>query len=630
MADQVLGRAVYTLETDNTKLDAGIDKSKAKTEGFSKTAAMAAGVLAGTLASGLADAARAAAEEEVGIARLAQAVDNAGGSWERDGERIEDLITKRQRLSFSDDELRASLADLTIATGSVDEAMKRQALAMDLARAKNISLEAASKLMGRVTDENIKVFSRLGIQVEKGTTATELFAIVQGKTAGAAEAYANTTQGGIDRLSNAFDNLKEMVGGALGPLQGVIAMLPGLQSGFMLVTGTLGPFVLDLIRSRGALVAKLAILNPITIATKAWAVAQAALNLVLSANPIAIVVLALAGLAAGLKYAYDNSAEFREIVQHLFNWLGNLLKPLGWVWDRVMDLARALGLVGDSTEAMQSDVSADFEAMKASTTADAADMKTKVVGSAAAMKDELTGIMAEMTRAGVGNANDMKIKTIFEAMGMKEGVVREAMDMASGLGGWSAQARDKAIFDMQYAELEATLHAKGLADGVIAHIMRMARESRAESEQAREAVANATARMRDNMDGFTTTVEGSAASVRLLKQNIDQLPVAKVMRLDIHERRIVSTVAGGGTDSFIAAQHGFAGLVREPTLFMVGEGNVPEYVSVMPATSSVPDVPARDDGAGHGHPIYMDGRVLAGQLGRRTVRGTALAGGAIG
>jgi phage-related protein len=41
---------------------------------------------------------------------------------------------------------------------------------------------------------------------------------------------------------------------------------------------------------------------------------QAALNLVLSLNPIGLVIIAIAGLAAGLIYAYKHSKTFRDIV----------------------------------------------------------------------------------------------------------------------------------------------------------------------------------------------------------------------------------------------------------------------------------------------------------------------------
>lgn len=51
----------------------------------------------------------------------------------------------------------------------------------------------------------------------------------------------------------------------------------------------------------------------VAAASAVWKGVQAALNIVLSANPIGIVVMAIAALVAGIIYAYNNCEEFREI-----------------------------------------------------------------------------------------------------------------------------------------------------------------------------------------------------------------------------------------------------------------------------------------------------------------------------
>jgi TP901 family phage tail tape measure protein len=66
-----------------------------------------------------------------------------------------------------------------------------------------------------------------------------------------------------------------------------------------------------------------------TVVTNIGAAAQAAFNLVMDANPIMLVVLAIAGLAAGLVYAYTHSKTFRDIV----NDIGGALKK---VWTDVL------------------------------------------------------------------------------------------------------------------------------------------------------------------------------------------------------------------------------------------------------------------------------------------------------
>ena len=64
------------------------------------------------------------------------------------------------------------------------------------------------------------------------------------------------------------------------------------------------------------------------IASNAWKVAQVALNLVLSANPIGIVIMAIAGLVAILIEAYNNCETFRNICDK--------------VWAAVKDVASAV------------------------------------------------------------------------------------------------------------------------------------------------------------------------------------------------------------------------------------------------------------------------------------------------
>lgn len=69
-------------------------------------------------------------------------------------------------------------------------------------------------------------------------------------------------------------------------------------------------------------------------ATKAYTAMQAALNVVMSMNPIGLIVLALVGLVAGLVYAYTASETFREIVNGAF---GAVLGVVTGVWNWVSD-----------------------------------------------------------------------------------------------------------------------------------------------------------------------------------------------------------------------------------------------------------------------------------------------------
>jgi hypothetical protein len=77
----------------------------------------------------------------------------------------------------------------------------------------------------------------------------------------------------------------------------------------------------------------------VSVATKAWAAAQWLLNVALDANPIGLVVIAIAALVAGVIYAYKHSETFRNIVLAVWgavktaiaafgNWFMTYLWPL--------------------------------------------------------------------------------------------------------------------------------------------------------------------------------------------------------------------------------------------------------------------------------------------------------------
>lgn len=69
------------------------------------------------------------------------------------------------------------------------------------------------------------------------------------------------------------------------------------------------------------------------IATRGWAITQAALNLVMSMNPIGLVVIAIAALVAGIVIAYKNSQTFRNIVDAAFRGIAAAGK---WMWAVVL------------------------------------------------------------------------------------------------------------------------------------------------------------------------------------------------------------------------------------------------------------------------------------------------------
>lgn len=91
----------------------------------------------------------------------------------------------------------------------------------------------------------------------------------------------------------------------------------------------------------------------IAVATRIWAGVQWLLNSALWANPIGIVVAAIAALVGIIIYAYRNSETFRNIIQSVWEWIQ---KAAAVVWDlflRFTPLGRALTFIRDNFDSLR-------------------------------------------------------------------------------------------------------------------------------------------------------------------------------------------------------------------------------------------------------------------------------------
>jgi tape measure domain-containing protein len=125
-----------------------------------------------------------------------------------------------------------------------------------------------------------------------------------------------------------------------GPLQTVMQFV--INTAIPAITS-----LTDWMAKHGTLVRAVAVgIGTVVVVMKAWsivtrgmAIAQAALNLVMSMNPIGLVILAIAGLAAGLIYAYKHSETFRNIVDRAFKVIAtsasamwDVIRPVLHMW----------------------------------------------------------------------------------------------------------------------------------------------------------------------------------------------------------------------------------------------------------------------------------------------------------
>lgn len=125
-------------------------------------------------------------------------------------------------------------------------------------------------------------------------------------------------------------------------------LLGDLGIAFGIATGALTAFVLQ--QKIAAAGGFLKFVTGIITSTRTWTIAQTALNIVLNANPIGLITIALAALVGGLVIAWRNSETFRNIVKGAWEGIQaavsyaweNVIQPVfGWFGDRFSEIGDA-------------------------------------------------------------------------------------------------------------------------------------------------------------------------------------------------------------------------------------------------------------------------------------------------
>jgi hypothetical protein len=256
-----VARLEAILGADTSGFDSAMNKSEGRMKSMGKAAALGGLAIAGGIAVGLKKSADAAIESEKAQARLNQALDGAGLSQDKYGAAIERNIQKTSKLAALDDEdLSDSFAKLVRTTGDVTKATEGMNLAADIARSRNISLEAATKTVERALIGQSTAFKRVGVDVvmtkdnmeaakatidswrdssgklteaeeikgkqlmetaktlDKQSSAMAAFEMAQKKFAGGAEEYGKTSAAAQERFGVAVENLQEKIGAKLLPI----------------------------------------------------------------------------------------------------------------------------------------------------------------------------------------------------------------------------------------------------------------------------------------------------------------------------------------------------------------------------------------------------------------------------
>lgn len=303
----------------------------AKQTGIDFKAAFAvAGAAATTLTGVMSDLAREGAEDAATMDTLRQAVENTGAAW--DEAAASEFIDKmRDTRAIADDQLKPALAGLVAITGDYTKAMDLSALAADIARGKNISLQSAADLVGKVAQGNLGTLSRYGIVLGEGATATEALAVLQQKFAGQAEAYGKTTAGSMEIMGLKIGDFREEIGQTMGPAMGLVGMLPGLSAGFSMAGGAVGGLMSVFPGLAGSITGKVV-------------PALGMMNVAL--GPIGLAILAIGAIIALFAVAWSNNwGDIQGKTQAVCDFLGNAFESLKTmltgIWNGIRDAIKA-------------------------------------------------------------------------------------------------------------------------------------------------------------------------------------------------------------------------------------------------------------------------------------------------
>ena len=332
-----LGNLTSAVDKATSELGKVGNAAKDQESKFSSLKTVMGGVFAGNLMTAgvqkltglLESSVKAAEDAQVSTVQLATAMNNAKVNTDANRAAVEKSVTAMENLAFTGNDTRAAMTTLVTATGSVTESQKLMALAADLARAKHETLGEAASTLSRATTGSAKAFKEFGITLD--TTLPKNQAIAKAmdelnqKIGGQAQAYLQTYAGQMELIKTKMEAAKETIGGALLPV------LTNLMKIFGDVLNVIKPILPELTILVG-------IVGAVVLATKAWSVVQAALDVVLNANPISLIVLAIGALIAAIVVAWNHSKTFRDIVVDVMK---AVVEAVGWVIGALGDLVTA-------------------------------------------------------------------------------------------------------------------------------------------------------------------------------------------------------------------------------------------------------------------------------------------------
>jgi phage-related protein len=319
----------------------GMDQATKESQAFAKKvdrAGKAAGRAFVGIAGGAILAAKGLEEAEIASAKLENVLTSMG--FENSVKRVDAYAESLQNLTAVDADVikatqtkLATFANLTKTVDTAGGAFDRATVAaLDLAAAGFGSAESNAVQLGKALEDPIKGITALtksGVtftaeEKEKIKVLTEsgqileaqnmVLSAIEKQVGGTAAASASS----FDKIKLALDGVADAIGTGILPL--IEMLTPKLQA-FSAWAAENSKLLSTVVLVVGALTGALYTLS---LVIKAVTIVQTVFNAVMLLNPIGLVVLAVAALAAGFVLAYKKIEPFRDLVNSIFQGIKNI------------------------------------------------------------------------------------------------------------------------------------------------------------------------------------------------------------------------------------------------------------------------------------------------------------------
>ena len=275
---------------------------------------------------------------------------------------------------------KGKLSSLSLVFGQVTSAGKMSG--QDLLQFINAGfnpLKELEKMTGKTYAELQDMMSKgqigmdaVAAAIEHATSAGGAFEGMSDKLSQTVSGKFSTLVGNVQQAAvDMFEQIKPILSDIMDLFLAIIPPVASALKGVFSVVAGVVRFILEWRKALGliltvvgvgtiafnahaiAIGAVTAVMKGAAIATKAWSAVQLILNAVLAANPIGLVITAVAALVAAVIYCWNNFEGFRNFLIGMWDTVktfGNILKE--YVTDRITELLDGLGKIGQAIKAL--------------------------------------------------------------------------------------------------------------------------------------------------------------------------------------------------------------------------------------------------------------------------------------